>query len=258
MAKIIIDAGHGGRDPGAEGNNLQEKNITLLLSKYMQEYFNENYPGHEVKLTRYKDIYLELTERADIANKFDADVFISNHVNAGGGTGFESFIYTKPSSGAISLQQSVNREALNIAKKYGFGAHGEDKKRANLAVVRETKMPAILTEISFIDSGDAKLLKNDEFLRDMAAAYARGVAEFLGIKTDQSAASKTVKIQTGGLTPVKVMEVSEYFLSKKWYAEITFTGEGNPKALTGGLTEKMQEEFESWLNERNWFYKIIE
>ena len=276
MAKIIIDAGHGGRDPGAEANNLQEKDITLLLSKYMEEHLNENYPGHEVKVTRSNDIYLELAERANIANTFDADVFISNHVNAGGGTGFESFIYTKPSSGAISLQKSVNAEALNIATKYGLDAHGEDQKRGNFAVVRETKMPAILTEICFIDSGDAKLLKEDAFLRDMAAAYARGVAEFLGLKADKQAISKSVKIQTsgltpvkqvisksikiqtGGLTPVKIMEVSEFFLKKKWYAEITFTGEGNPKALTGGLTGEMQEEFELWLNERNWYYRIIE
>ena len=94
-------------------------------------------------------------------------------------------------------------------------AHGEDQKRANYAVVRETEMPAILTEIGFIDSADAKLLKNDEFLRDMAAAYARGVAEFLGIKANQSVTSKTIKIQTGGLTSVKVMEVSEFFLKEK-------------------------------------------
>lgn len=257
MAKIIIDGGHGGIDPGAEANDLQEKNITLLLSKYMEEYFNENYPEHEVKLTRSNDMYIELGDRAKIANTFNADIFISNHVNAGGGTGFESFIYTKPSSGAISLQKYVNREALQIAKKYGLGAHGDDQKRANLAVVRETKMPAILTEIGFIDSSDAKLLKNDEFLRDMAAAYARGLVEFLGSKATQHVISKTVKIQTGGLTSVKVKEVSEFFLKKKWYAEIIFTGKGNPKALTGGLTEKMQEEFESWLKERNWYYKII-
>ena len=126
--KIVIDAGHGGRDPGAKGNTLQEKDITLLLSKYMKEYFNENYPGHVVKLTRSSDLYLELAERADIANRIDADVFISNHVNAGGGTGFESYIYTQPSSGAISLQKSVNREALNIAGKYGLsGAWGRSK-----------------------------------------------------------------------------------------------------------------------------------
>jgi N-acetylmuramoyl-L-alanine amidase len=157
--KIMIDAGHGGKDPGAAGNGLQEKDITLTLSKYMQDYLEENYTGHEVKLTRTTDIFHELSKRADIANDFGADVFISNHVNAGGGTGFESFVYDKPSKASIALQNGLNTEAVAVAKKYGLGAHGIDKKRKNLAVVRETKMPAILTEICFIDSKDASLLK---------------------------------------------------------------------------------------------------
>ena len=204
MIKIIIDAGHGGNDPGATANNLQEKNITLLVSKYMQDYLNENFTDHEVTLTRSTDVYIDLSERANIANKINADVFISNHVNAGGGTGFESFIYNKPSSEAIALQKDVNAEALSVVKKYGLGAHGEDKKRANLAVVRETKMPAILTEICFIDSNDANLLKKNEFLIEMAAAYAEGMAKFLGLKAKDPITPKSVKIQTSGLTPKSV------------------------------------------------------
>lgn len=83
IKKIVIDAGHGGKDSGAVGNGLYEKNITLILAKYVQSYLEDNYTGHEVKLTRSTDVFVELSERANIANKFDADVFISNHVNAG-------------------------------------------------------------------------------------------------------------------------------------------------------------------------------
>ncbi len=161
-------------------------------------------------------------------------------------------------------------EALVVAETYGLGAHGNDKKRGNLAVVRETTMPAILTEIAFIDSKDASLLKRDDFLRDMAAAYARGIAKFLGLHakeaSNQSAtvsqaaasqASTSVRIQTGGLTAENVKEITDYFIRKKWYARITFTKDGNPKALTGGLSADMQKEFEAWLKERGWYYKII-
>ncbi len=270
MVKIVIDAGHGGRDSGAAANNLQEKHITLKLSKYMQDYLEDNYSNVDVRLTRSTDIFIELSERANIANRFDADVFISNHVNAGGGTGFESFIYTSPSQAAIALQTAVNAEALAIAETYGLGAHGNDKKRGNLAVVRETKMPAILTEIAFIDSKDANLLKRDDFLRDMAAAYARGIAKFLGLNakttSNQNAAasqalasqaSTSVRIETGGLTAENVKEITEYFMRKKWYARITFTKDGNPKALTGGLSTGMRREFEAWLKERGWYYKVI-
>ncbi|MGX2958059.1 N-acetylmuramoyl-L-alanine amidase family protein [Peribacillus sp. JNUCC 23] len=181
MVKIIIDSGHGGKDPGAVGNGLQEKNITLDISKEMKRYLDANYTRHETSLTRTIDIFLELSERTDIANRFNADVFISNHVNAGGGTGYESYIYTKPNAGSVKLQNLVNAEALATAKKYGLGPHGDDKKQGNLAVVRQTNMPAVLTEIAYIDSKDADLLKNNNFIKDMAAAYARGVAKYLNL-----------------------------------------------------------------------------
>ncbi len=182
MVKIIkMDPGHGGKDPGGVANGLQEKNLVLDISKEMKKYLDENFTGHDTTLTRSTDVFLELSERADIANKDGADVFISNHVNAGGGTGYESYIYTKPSAGSIKLQSLVNTEALETAKKYGLGPHGDDKKQGNLAVVRQTNMPAVLTEIAYIDSKDADLLKNNSFIKDMAAAYARGVAKFLNL-----------------------------------------------------------------------------
>ncbi|WP_053178021.1 N-acetylmuramoyl-L-alanine amidase family protein [Peribacillus loiseleuriae] len=181
MKKIKIDSGHGGKDSGAVGNGLLEKNLTLDISKEMKKYLDENYTGHETTLTRTTDIFIELSERANIANRDGSDVFISNHVNAGGGTGYESYIYTKPSSGSVKLQESVNAEALATAKKYGLGAHGIDNKQGNLAVVRQTNMPAVLTEIAYIDSKDAELLKNNNFIKDMAAAYARGVAKYLSL-----------------------------------------------------------------------------
>ena len=130
---------------------------------------------------------------------------MSCHVNAGGGTGFESFVYTKPGDASISLQNLANGEAMVVAKKYGLGTHGEDKKRDNLAVVRETKMPVILTEICFIDSKDAVLLKKDDFLRDMAGAYARGITKFIGLPAKQ----KVNKVSNVYHTVVKGDTVSE-------------------------------------------------
>ncbi|WP_053178046.1 N-acetylmuramoyl-L-alanine amidase family protein [Peribacillus loiseleuriae] len=181
VKKIKIDPGHGGKDPGGIANGLQEKNIVLDISKEMKRYLDEDYTDHKTTLTRFTDIFMELSERANIANRTNADVFISIHVNAGGGTGYESYIYTKASANSVKLQTLVNAEALETAKKYGLRAHGDDKKRGNLAVVRETAMPGILTEIAFIDSEDAEILKNKDFIKDMAAAYARGVAKYLDL-----------------------------------------------------------------------------
>ncbi|MFC8561422.1 N-acetylmuramoyl-L-alanine amidase [Peribacillus frigoritolerans] len=224
--RIIDDAGHGGKDPGAVANGLQEKDITLTLSKYVKSYLKENFTGFEYKSTRTTDVFLELSERADIANDFDADVFISFHVNAAGGTGFESYVYDKPSKASIAFQNVLNTEAMTVAKKYGLGAHGEDKKRKNLAVVRETKMPAILTEICFIDSKDASLLKKDVFLRDMAAAYARGIAKHLGLKDKPREAKPTLmpdkfyRVQVGAFKDEANAKKLAAELKKKGYSTV--------------------------------------
>ncbi|MFJ8260260.1 N-acetylmuramoyl-L-alanine amidase [Peribacillus asahii] len=194
--KIVIDKAHGGKDPGAVGNGLVEKELSVKICDYMYDCLKDNYTGFEVKFTRTTDVFVELSKRAKIANDYDADVFISNHINAGGGTGYESYVYTNASAASKALQNVLNDEALKTAKKYGLGAHGEDRKRGNLAVVRETKMPAILTELCYIDSKDNKLLKNDDFLKDMAYAYARGVAKFLGLKAKTVTAASAKKYHT--------------------------------------------------------------
>ncbi|MEG2232814.1 MAG: N-acetylmuramoyl-L-alanine amidase, partial [Bacilli bacterium] len=84
--KIIIDAGHGGRDPGASGNGIIEKNLNLEISKYMYNRFKQL--GIPVKMTRDSDITLSPIERTDkILNAYGNDpnvIVISNHVNAGG------------------------------------------------------------------------------------------------------------------------------------------------------------------------------
>nr|ADF97527.1 PlyM2 [uncultured phage] len=81
------------------------------------------------------------------------------------------------------------------------------------------------------------------------------------VKTSVVAAvenSPSVKIQTGGLNPEMVKEISDFFIQNKWYAEITFNfKKGNPTAVTGGLSGATRDKFESWLKERGWWYKVI-
>lgn len=104
--KIVLDAGHGGRDPGAVGNGLREKDLTLTIVRHIGRLLSE-YEGVEVHYTRTDDRFLELSERAEIANKLKADYFISVHINAGGGTGFESYIYNGNVSNATVAYQNV-------------------------------------------------------------------------------------------------------------------------------------------------------
>jgi N-acetylmuramoyl-L-alanine amidase len=83
LKKIIIDAGHGGKDPGAIGaTGIKEKNVVLSIAKLAGGYIQQNYPDVQVIYTRSTDIFLELHERSTIANKNNADLFISIHANS--------------------------------------------------------------------------------------------------------------------------------------------------------------------------------
>src|SRR5690625_6971829 len=90
MTKIYIDAGHGGNDPGASGNGLREKDLTLTIAKKVQALLKDY---ATVRMSRTTDKTLSLTQRTNDANSWGADYFLSIHINAGGGTGYEDYIY---------------------------------------------------------------------------------------------------------------------------------------------------------------------
>jgi N-acetylmuramoyl-L-alanine amidase len=82
IRKVVIDAGHGGKDPGAIGRNAKEKNITLAIALKLGKVIRENLSDIDVIFTREKDVFVELYQRAEIANRNKADLFISIHCNA--------------------------------------------------------------------------------------------------------------------------------------------------------------------------------
>ena len=188
--KVMFDPGHGGKDPGAQGNGLKEKDLNLDISKRVKKYLEANYSGITVYMTRESDKFLELSERADLANAKNVDLFVSNHINAGGGTGFESFIYNGGVGASTKKAQDYIHEAMSaVCKKHGMKDRGQ--KTANFAVLRETPMEAVLVENLFIDDkDDAKLLKDSGFKQQLAEAEAQGIAKFLGLKKKSSPAPK--------------------------------------------------------------------
>ncbi|MED4978759.1 N-acetylmuramoyl-L-alanine amidase [Geobacillus stearothermophilus] len=180
MKKIFFDKGHGGSDPGAVANGLQEKVLTHKIVEYAMDYLQANYTGFAMRTSRKGDETLTLSQRAKMANDWGADVFVSVHINAGKGTGFEIYAHPNASQQSIALQNVLHGEILAAMRQFG-NITDRGKKRANYAVLRETKMPAVLTENLFIDSNDAKHLKNEAFLKAVGEAHARGIAKFLGL-----------------------------------------------------------------------------
>ena len=178
MTKIFIDPGHGGNDPGAVANGLQEKVLVLKIAQYMKELLAD-YEGVQVKMSREKDVFISLSERARLANSWGADYFVSVHVNAGGGTGFESFVHTSQASRTVALRNVVHDEIMRMLSS----VRDRGKKAANFAVLRLTRMPAILTENLFVDHPeDARKLKDSAFLEKVARGHAEGIAKAFGLK----------------------------------------------------------------------------
>src|SRR5699024_1967723 len=115
MKKIFMDAGHGGTDPGASGNGLVEKDLTLSIAHKITTYLESNFSEVEVKISRKTDQTVSLTERTDAANAWEADVLLSIHINAGGGTGFESYVYNGSFKGkeqTREMQRLLHKEVI--------------------------------------------------------------------------------------------------------------------------------------------------
>jgi N-acetylmuramoyl-L-alanine amidase len=183
--KIMWDPGHGGSDSGAAANGLQEEHLTLKIVNYAVAYLSANFIDFEQRVTRGHEQTLPLSNRDDAADEWGANVFVSVHINAGGGTGFESYVYTSPGPSASALQNILHGEVLAAMRQFSSTAD-RGKKRANFAVLRETNMDAVLTENLFIDNAnDANKLKNEAFLKAVGEAHARGVAKFLGLPAKQ-------------------------------------------------------------------------
>ncbi|USK59297.1 N-acetylmuramoyl-L-alanine amidase [Peribacillus asahii] len=182
MVKVYLDPGHGGSDPGAVGNGLLEKNLTLDIAKRVHDGLLNRYENVSVKMSRTTDKAVSLGARADDANRWGADLFISIHINSGGGTGFEDYIHPNASKKTVSYRDAFHKEFIKHVSLRNRG-----RKTANFQVLRDTQMPAILTENGFIDRvNDANKLKKSSFLDDLALGHIEGIAKSLNLRPKEN------------------------------------------------------------------------
>ena len=166
--KVIIDAGHGGQEPGAVYEGRQEKEDALQLAFDVGNALERR--GISVSYTRVSDVYDSPYEKAAMANASDADIFLSIHRNAmpvpGTASGIENLVY-EDSGTAGALGRNIG-EALAEAGWTDLGV----KERPGLVVLRNTKIPAVLVEVGFINNE-----KDNEFLDANMAATADAIAD---------------------------------------------------------------------------------
>jgi N-acetylmuramoyl-L-alanine amidase len=195
MVKIFIDPGHGGSDPGATGNGLQEKRLTLKIATALRDILLNEYEGVSVLLSRTSDQTVSLSQRTNAANAWGADFFLSIHINSGGGTGFESYVYPGVGSQTTTYQNFIHEE---IIKKVDFTHRG--KKTSNFHVFRESNMPALLTENGFIDNAnDANKLRSISFINNLARGHANGLAKAFNL-TQKTPTTPLYKVQIGAFS----------------------------------------------------------
>lgn len=193
MVKIYLDAGHGGADSGATGHGLREKDLTLDLCRRIRDLLAAYVV--DVRLSRDRDVGKSLRERTDDANGWAADFLLSVHVNAGGGTGYEDYVY----NGAVGAETLRIRDVVHreVALELG-GVRNRGKKRANFHMLRESRMPAILSENLFIDTAaDAALLKSEAFLQKLARGHVNGMVKAFGLKKRASTGGSSSSTVTG-------------------------------------------------------------
>lgn len=179
---VIVDAGHGGIDSGAIGNNLQEKDLTLEAAKYIYGRLQEL--GIPAKMTREEDIYLPKQDRISkvlsLYNNSPNTILISNHINAGGAEGAEVVYALKNNSTLANLVLDNLEEAGQIKRKVYQRRLPENPNKDYYYILRETgNTEPILIEYGFIDNQrDATKLKNN--ITKYAEAVVKAIAEYLG------------------------------------------------------------------------------
>jgi N-acetylmuramoyl-L-alanine amidase len=216
VSRVVIDAGHGGHDPGAHGNGIDESELTLDVALRVQTLL-EKQPGMEVVMTRDTDVFIPLEERTAIANREGADLFLSIHANASRNVqarGIETYFLNfamNPEAEAVaarenatsgramhSLPDIVRAIALNnkinesrelaetvqrsMAKKLAArnrSLRDLGVKQAPFVVLIGAVMPSVLAEISFVtNKQDGTLLKTQAYRQQIAQALFDGIVNY--------------------------------------------------------------------------------
>lgn len=172
MPLVVLDAGHGGVNPGAVYNGRQEKDDALNLTLAVGNILERN--GVDVYYTRTTDIYESPAQKAMEGNAAGGDYFVSIHRNSSPYpnqyTGIESLVYNRYSE-AARLAYNINAQLEQV----GFENQGVNE-RQNLVVLNRTQMPAVLVEVGFINTDADNALFDSKF-DEIAQAIADGILQ---------------------------------------------------------------------------------
>jgi N-acetylmuramoyl-L-alanine amidase len=186
---IVVDAGHGGHDSGTKAltDGLEEKAITLPIAKMLAADLAAQ--GATVIMTRQTDVFIPLQERAAIANRNHADLFLCVHINSNGrntSTSGSITFYHNADPISSTLADCIERQLPAAGGIPGIGTWSDTKIYGiGFSVLRNIKMPGVLMELGFMNNAnDRPKLVNKDAQQAMAAAIVKGVKVYLGQPSD--------------------------------------------------------------------------
>ncbi|WP_245629912.1 N-acetylmuramoyl-L-alanine amidase [Domibacillus robiginosus] len=178
---IILDPGHGGKDPGAVGNGLNEKDVVLKTGLQVRNLLKQT--PFTVKMTRSSDVFIELIDRSKFAKNENGDIFVSIHANAASpaATGTEAYYYAAGNQHVADSKLLGEKIQARMIDAWGLRDRGT--KPGNLSVLRENSMPATLLELGFITNAeDAAKMASDAQMNKMSIAIYNGILDYYKAK----------------------------------------------------------------------------
>jgi N-acetylmuramoyl-L-alanine amidase len=195
---VVIDAGHGGKDPGTHGTDLKEKDVVLKIALKLGEYIEKNYPEVKVIYTRKTDKFIELKERAAIANRNKAELFISIHANA---------IPNSTTFGTETWVMGLHKSEANltVAKRENSVILKEDnyeEKYQGFDNTPESYIMMSLTQSAYLESSVKFADKIEKQFKSKAGRNSRGVKQ-AGFIVLYETSTPSVLVEVGFLTNAK-------------------------------------------------------
>lgn len=190
---IVIDAGHGGKDPGCHGSSAHEKNVCLAMALELGRKIKEGYPEIKVVFTRDKDVFVELDDRAKIANKANADLFICIHANSASPTAYGTETYVLGLHKTDAQAKIADRENSTIYLEADKGEKYKDFDMSPDAIIARQLQLSVFLDQSIIFADKLQ----DEF--KSIGRYNRGVKQ-AGFLVLYKTTMPSVLIETGFLT----------------------------------------------------------
>lgn len=259
---VVIDAGHGGKDPGNLNNTKGfkvEKDLNLLISKKLGNYIDQ-FLGHKIKVvyTRTTDVFIPLEERVGMANRLKAAYFISIHCNSSVKPevyGTETHIHNIKSKASRELGLEIEKQFSTRAGRNSRGLKLKTDRTFNLLVLKNSKMPAVLVETGFMTNKTEEAYLNSDRGQDLiASAIFRGFRDYVGKKhhismrkpgesTPAKKEGPVWKIQIMASTGPVSLENPDFKTIGKTIEEVKITNSTSPfnyKYYVGSFSEKRE------------------